>query len=89
MAAETLTSMSMPTSTETAADTIELLESRLRRIEYLLTGEASWTGEPPRITTATGVGGGEKPATTRLAELEYELKTLANKVPAVRDVLGL
>ncbi|KLJ13140.1 hypothetical protein EMPG_11923 [Blastomyces silverae] len=80
---------SMPTSTETAADTIELLESRLRRIEYLLTGEATWTGEPPRLTTATGVGEGEKPATTRLAKLEYELKTLANRVPAVRDVLGL
>ncbi|PGH09995.1 hypothetical protein GX51_00261 [Blastomyces parvus] len=80
---------SMPTSTETAADTIELLESRLRRIEYLLTGEATWTGEPPRLTTATGFGEGVKPATTRLAKLEYELKTLANRVPAVRDVLGL
>ncbi|OJD10958.1 hypothetical protein AJ78_08170 [Emergomyces pasteurianus Ep9510] len=90
MANETPTSTYLPASTETAADTIELLESRLRRIEYLLTGEASWTGEPQRITTATGVGGGgEKPATTRLAELEHELKTLANKVPAVRDVLGL
>ncbi|KAL2379809.1 nuclear distribution protein, variant 2 [Blastomyces gilchristii SLH14081] len=80
---------SIPTSTETAADTIELLKSRLRRIEYLLTGEASWTGEPPRLTTATGVGEGEKPVTTRLARLEYELKTLADRVPAVRDVLGL
>ncbi|OJD23794.1 hypothetical protein ACJ73_04854 [Blastomyces percursus] len=80
---------SMPTTTETAADTIELLESRLRRIEYLLTGEASWTGEPPRLTTATGIGEGEKPATTRLAKLEYELKTLANRVPAVRAVLSL
>ncbi|PGH34861.1 hypothetical protein GX50_02311 [[Emmonsia] crescens] len=89
MAKPVSTSTSMPASTETAADTIELLESRLRRIEYLLTGEASWTGEPPRITTATGVGRGEKPATARLAELEYELKALANKVPAVRDVLGL
>ncbi|KKZ63680.1 hypothetical protein EMCG_01987 [[Emmonsia] crescens] len=89
MATPASTSTSMPASTETAADTIELLESRLRRIEYLLTGEASWTGEPPRITTATGVGRGEKPATARLAELEYELNALANKVPPVRDVLGL
>ncbi|PGH12296.1 hypothetical protein AJ79_04362 [Helicocarpus griseus UAMH5409] len=83
---------STPASTDTAADTIELLESRLRRIEYLLTGEASWTGEQPRIAATTGSSSsssGEKPATTRLAELEYELKGLASKVPAVRDVLGL
>ncbi|EEH02866.1 conserved hypothetical protein [Histoplasma capsulatum G186AR] len=85
----TSTPTSMPTSVETAADTIELLESRLRRIEYLLSGESSWTGEPRRLTTATGVGDGEKPAMTRLAKLEYELKALANKVPAVRDVLAL
>ncbi|QSS58469.1 nuclear distribution protein RO10 [Histoplasma capsulatum] len=85
----TSTPTSMPTSVETAADTIELLESRLRRIEYLLSGESSWTGEPRRLTTATGVGDGEKPAMTQLAKLEYELKVLANKVPAVRDVLAL
>ncbi|EER40656.1 nuclear distribution protein RO10 [Histoplasma capsulatum H143] len=85
----TSTPTSTPTSVETAADTIELLESRLRRIEYLLSGESSWTGEPRRLTTATGVGDGEKPAMTRLAKLEYELKALANKVPAVRDVLAL
>ncbi|EGC47280.1 nuclear distribution protein RO10 [Histoplasma capsulatum var. duboisii H88] len=85
----TSTPTSMPTPVETAADTIELLESRLRRIEYLLSGESSWTGEPRRLTTATGVGDGEKPAMTRLAKLEYELKALANKVPAVRDVLAL
>ncbi|KGM91596.1 uncharacterized protein PADG_12276 [Paracoccidioides brasiliensis Pb18] len=72
---------------ETAADTIELLESRLRRIEYLLTGEASWTGQRPQIPTLSGAG--EKPATTRLAELEYELNGLARTVPAVRDVLAL
>ncbi|EEH32974.1 hypothetical protein PAAG_04027 [Paracoccidioides lutzii Pb01] len=80
-------STSLPASTETAADTIELLESRLRRIEYLLTGEASWTGQRPRIPTVSGAC--RKPATTRLAELEYELNGLARTVPAVRDVLAL
>ncbi|KAK2794020.1 hypothetical protein FQN50_009954 [Emmonsiellopsis sp. PD_5] len=89
-----MTSPPPPPSSDTAADTIELLESRLRRIEYLLTGEASWTGESGvRNWNVAGAGGNanseQQPATTRLAELEYELKSLAKKVPAVRDVLAL
>ncbi|KAK2748022.1 hypothetical protein FQN55_004571 [Onygenales sp. PD_40] len=85
-------SPSTGTDTDTAADTIELLESRLRRIEYLLTGEASWTGESGirnGNVSGSGSSGEQQLATTRLAELEYELKSLAKKVPAVRDVLAL
>ena len=36
----------------TGADTIELLESRLRRIEFLLTGNSSWSGEPSSTVSA-------------------------------------
>jgi hypothetical protein len=69
-----------------AGATIELLESRLRRLTYLLTGATDWTGVP---TTP------EKPATLdetvarRLARLESELEKLSRAVPAVRDVLQL
>lgn len=66
--------------------TVELLEARLRRLTYLLTGATDWTGVP---TTP------EKPATLdetvarRLSHLESELETLRRAVPVVRDVLQL
>jgi hypothetical protein len=69
-----------------AGATIELLEERLRRLTYLLTGATDWTGVP--ITP-------EKPTTLddtvarRLARLESELEKLSRAVPAVRDVLQL
>ncbi|KAJ5851809.1 uncharacterized protein N7529_011194 [Penicillium soppii] len=69
-----------------AGATIELLEERLRRLTYLLTGATDWTGVP--ITP-------EKPTTLddtvarRLARLESELEKLSRAVPAVRDILQL
>lgn len=66
--------------------TVELLEARLRRLTYLLTGATDWTGVP---TTP------EKPATLdetvarRLNQLESELERLRRAVPVVRDVLQL
>lgn len=69
-----------------AGATIELLEARLRRIAYLLTGATEWTGSP--ITP-------EKPAShdetisRRLARLGRELEKLSRNVPAVRDVIQL
>ncbi|KAM5442326.1 hypothetical protein MferCBS31731_002701 [Microsporum ferrugineum] len=71
----------------TAADTIELLETRLRRIEFLLTGQTNWASEPEQLS--------EPPASVRdtvsarLAELEHGLKRLSARVPAVQDVLKL
>ncbi|PGH05938.1 hypothetical protein AJ80_08250 [Polytolypa hystricis UAMH7299] len=94
----------LDTPTSTAADTIELLESRLRRLEFLLTGDTSWTGEPrgipPASAAATGSGviddhdpavSGPREASVaaRLGTLEYELKRLSGKVPLVHDVLSL
>lgn len=70
-----------------AADTIELLETRLRRIEFLLTGQTNWAGEPEQAS--------EPPASVRetvsarLAELEHGLRRLSARVPAVQDVLKL
>ncbi|EFR01432.1 hypothetical protein MGYG_04439 [Nannizzia gypsea CBS 118893] len=74
-------------TTSTAADTIELLETRLRRIEFLLTGQTNWAGEPEQAS--------EPPASVRetvsarLAELEHGLRRLSVRVPAVQDVLKL
>ncbi|EEQ28818.1 hypothetical protein McanMca71_001112 [Microsporum canis] len=71
----------------TAADTIELLETRLRRVEFLLTGQTNWASEPEQLS--------EPPASVRdtvsarLAELEHGLKRLSARVPAVQDVLKL
>lgn len=73
--------------TSTAAATIELLESRLRRIEFLLTGDASWTGEPTWLSPPPVVA--KESVTARLAALEYDLKRLAAQVPPVQDVLEL
>ncbi|KAL1957732.1 hypothetical protein VTO42DRAFT_5575 [Malbranchea cinnamomea] len=75
------------TVTSTAADTIELLEARLRRLEYLLTGNSSWSGEAVRVSSTRTPQ--KDSVTSRLAVLEHDLKGLSAKVPAVRDVLRL
>lgn len=78
-------------STETAADTIELLETRLRRLEYVLTGES--TGLPLDYSERAMKQGSGPSApdsvATRLAALEEGLRRLVHKAPAVRDVIGL
>lgn len=78
---------SQDNTTSTAADTIELLESRLRRLEYFLTGETNWSGEPTGLSAAPTST--DECVSARLVGLEYELKRLGNKVPAVNDVLKL
>lgn len=78
------------TVTSTATETLELLESRLRRIEYLLTGKTNWAGEPERVSSTSPENtNNDEPVTSRLAELERDLKQLSSTVPAVRDVLTL
>src|SRR5262245_36481008 len=74
-------------TTTTAAATIELLESRLRRIEFLLTGDTSWTGEPIRLSPPPEAA--KESVMGRLAALEYDLKRLAAQVPVVQEVLEL
>ncbi|KAF7717807.1 Uncharacterized protein PECH_008446 [Penicillium ucsense] len=73
-------------SEEVASATIELLEARLARLSYLLTGNADWTGTP---------SGPQKPASLddtvsrRFIRLERELEKLSRAVPAVRDLIQL
>ncbi|KAI1922767.1 hypothetical protein LOZ58_001996 [Ophidiomyces ophidiicola] len=77
----------LDTLTSTAADTISLLETRLRRVEYLLTGRTSWSGEPERVSAPPAAAA--ETVAARLAGLERELKVLSAQAPAVQDVLKL
>ncbi|KAB8274832.1 hypothetical protein BDV30DRAFT_208394 [Aspergillus minisclerotigenes] len=69
-----------------AGATIELLESRLRRLTYLLTGDANWTGVPTAPAKPASL---DESVSRRLLSLERELERLSRNIPAVRDVLLL
>ena len=69
-----------------AGATIELLEARLRRLTYLLTGATDWTGVPTAPEKPTSL---DETVSRKLARLERELERLSRSVPAVRDVLQL
>ncbi|KAE8326547.1 hypothetical protein BDV39DRAFT_176664 [Aspergillus sergii] len=69
-----------------AGATIELLESRLRRLTYLLTGDANWTGAPTAPAKPASL---DESVSRRLLSLERELERLSRNIPAVRDVLLL
>ncbi|KAB8236070.1 hypothetical protein ETB97_009704 [Aspergillus alliaceus] len=69
-----------------AGATIELLESRLRRLTYLLTGDANWTGVPTAPAKPASL---DESVSRRLLQLEQELENLSRNIPAVRDVLLL
>jgi hypothetical protein len=71
----------------TAADTLEFLETRLRRIEFLLTGSSSWSGESVSLSRPPVPA--KDSATARLASLEHDLRRLSSSVPVVRDVMRL
>ncbi|KAJ5149251.1 hypothetical protein N7448_000829 [Penicillium atrosanguineum] len=69
-----------------AGATIELLEARLRRLSYLLTGATEWTGVPTDPEKPTSH---EETVSRRVARLERELEKLSRNVPAVGDVIQL
>lgn len=69
-----------------AGATIELLEARLRRLTYLLTGATDWAGVPTTPEKPTTL---DETVTRRLARLESELEKLSRAVPAARDILQL
>ncbi|KAJ5906848.1 uncharacterized protein N7473_003764 [Penicillium subrubescens] len=69
-----------------ASATIELLEARLRRLSYLLTGGTGWTGVPSTPEKPASL---DETVSRRLARLERELEKLSRNVPAVRDVIQL
>jgi hypothetical protein len=68
-----------------AADTISLLESRLRRLELLISGSTSSADEPtPSPPTSP-----HDTITSRLNALEKEFKSLTSKSPVVQQLLNL
>ncbi|RAH44397.1 uncharacterized protein BO95DRAFT_366309 [Aspergillus brunneoviolaceus CBS 621.78] len=69
-----------------AGATIELLETRLRHLTYLLTGDANWTGEPTPPAKPASL---DDSISRRLLRLEKDLERLSRNIPAVRDVLSL
>jgi hypothetical protein len=69
-----------------AGATIELLESRLRQLTYLLTGDANWTGIPTAPAKPASL---DDSVSRRLLRLERQLEKLSRNIPAVRDVLVL
>ncbi|KAF7118791.1 hypothetical protein CNMCM5793_008416 [Aspergillus hiratsukae] len=69
-----------------AGATIELLEARLQRLTYLLTGDASWTGTPTAPAKPASL---DDTVSRRLLRLEKDLENLSRHIPAVRDVLQL
>lgn len=73
-------------NTAIASATVELLEGRLRRLEYLLNGDSQWTGQP---TPASRPDSLDDTAARRLARLEADLTALSKSKPAVHDILQL
>lgn len=69
----------------TATETIDLLEARLRRIEYALNGQA---GEAAASSTPTTHDATE-PVTKRLADLEQTLHQITSKSRVIQDLLTL
>lgn len=69
-----------------AGATIELLEARLRRLTYLLTGDATWTGVPTAPAKPASL---DDSVSRRLLRLERNLEKLSKAIPAVRDVIQL
>ncbi|KAH9826538.1 Dynactin subunit p22 [Teratosphaeria destructans] len=70
------------TSKETATDTLALLEDRVRRIHYALTGSISSISTDDTPDNASS-------ATARLRHLERSLASLAAQSPTVAEVLAL
>lgn len=73
------------TQNDTALKTIELLESRLRRVQFLITGDTVTDGEMQRIAGA----GKAECVTTRLRALEDQLMSLSAASRVAQDILHL
>ena len=69
-----------------AGATIELLEARLNRLTYLISGDAAWTGD---ATPPTKPSSHDETVSRRLARLEKGLGQLSRNIPAVREVIQL
>ena len=70
---------------QTAKGSVDLLEYRLRRIEYFLTGHDP-AQEPLQKAAAEGK---DRTVLTRLTEVENNLAQLASNSPVASDLLKL
>lgn len=78
----------LASNAEPAAQTLTLLESRLHRLEYLISGQTSLS--PTTSDTALPSPHEKHQAfSQRLSNLEHDLQTLAKKSPLVNEVLQL
>ena len=77
--------MTTEAANKTALETVELLEFRLRRIEFLLTGSDEGQEQLQKVA-AQGRNHG---LSARLASLENNLARLSSKSAVVRDLLTL
>ena len=72
-------------SEHTARATVDLLEQRLRRIEYFLTGH-----DPAHESLQDAASkGNDCTVLTRLSKIESNLVKLASDLPVVNDLLRL
>lgn len=67
-------------SREVSADTLALLEERLRRVDYVLNGNHNRNSAQSEVKAS---------ATARLRHLERNLQSLNARSPAVADILAL
>ncbi|KAL4933092.1 putative nuclear distribution protein RO10 [Aspergillus undulatus] len=71
---------------QTTASTLFLLESRLHRLTYLLTGDTTWSGTPePPVRPSSH----DETVARRLAKLEGDLEQLKLREGLVGDLLGV
>ncbi|KAK3712260.1 hypothetical protein LTR37_009122 [Vermiconidia calcicola] len=73
----------MATSGEMAADTLSILDERVRRVDYVLNGHTDRNTEQPPEAQHGGS------AASRLRALERSLQSLAAKSPTVSEILAL
>ena len=69
-----------------AGATIELLEARLRRLSFLLTGDTQWTGEPLLPAKPENL---DDSVSRRLVQLEKDLDKLSRHIPVIQEVIQL
>ena len=77
--------MSAPTD-EVALETIELLESRLRRVQFLLTGDSD---SVDAVRYQTNDSAKDQTVGSRLSKLELEFDRLCARSDTVKDIIKL
>ncbi|KAL4800214.1 hypothetical protein BDV19DRAFT_384574 [Aspergillus venezuelensis] len=74
------------TTESTTLNTLTLLETRLNRLTYLLTGDTTWSGVPEPPSKPKNL---DETVARRLEKLERDLEKLREREGVVGDVLGV